>query len=143
MPAPDDDAALSWGDAGDPSHVDGARPVRPRGEASEALADDEGGQADDARASSAGLVGLGILAGAYLLYTVGWLLSVVQDPFTLADPLAQVMATVGDVLAVLAPALWFGTTYLLTRGRTVARFAWLIGGAVLLVPWPFVLGGLS
>lgn len=141
MPDPDDDAALRWGGEHDPSHVDAARPV-PR--ETPATADGAAGEpAGDARASSVGLVGLGILAGVYLLYTVGWVLSVVQDQFTLTDPLAQAMATVGDVLAVLAPALWFAAIHLLTRGRSVARFAWLIGGAVLLIPWPFVLGGLA
>jgi hypothetical protein len=45
-------------------------------------------------------------------------------------------------LALLAPAIWFGVTLLLTR-RAAAwqRWAWLIAGALLLVPWPFIMIG--
>jgi hypothetical protein len=137
---PDDDA-LSWGEENDPSHVEGGRSAPGGDAAASPLAAD--GATVAGRGSSAGLVGLGVLAGVYLLYTVGWVLSVVRNPYALTDPFGQVMATVGDVLAVLAPLLWFGTVFLLTRGRGGARAAWLVGGVLLLVPWPFVLGGLA
>ena len=45
-------------------------------------------------------------------------------------------------LAVLAPALWFGTVFLLTRRSAGwVRVVWLVAGAILLVPWPFITVG--
>ncbi|MGB3375565.1 MAG: DNA polymerase III subunit gamma/tau [Microbacterium sp.] len=85
---------------------------------------------------------LGILGGIYLLYTVGWILGGIgmQLPvtFTLPVPLYQ-----GALwLAVLAPALWFIAVLAATRGsRPWVRIVWLVAGAVLLVPWPFVVSG--
>jgi len=85
---------------------------------------------------------LGILGGIYLLYTVGWILGGVgmQLPvtFTLPVPLYQ-----GALwLAVLAPAFWFVAVLAATRGsRPWVRIVWLVAGAVLLVPWPFVVSG--
>lgn len=92
--------------------------------------------------STATLLLLGILGGIYLLYTIGWILGGVgmQLPvtFTLPVPLYQ-----GALwLAVLAPALWFVAVLAATRGsRSWVRIVWLVAGAVLLVPWPFVVSG--
>jgi hypothetical protein len=92
--------------------------------------------------STVTLLLLGILGGIYLLYTVGWILGGIrmQLPvtFTLPVPLYQ-----GALwLAVLAPALWFVAVLAATRGsRSWVRVVWLIAGAVLLVPWPFVVSG--
>jgi hypothetical protein len=92
--------------------------------------------------STATLLLLGILGGIYLLYTIGWVLGGVgmQLPvtFTLPVPLYQ-----GALwLAVLAPALWFVAVLAATRGsRSWVRIVWLVAGAVLLVPWPFVVSG--
>ncbi|MCK6080918.1 hypothetical protein KZX37_11210 [Microbacterium sp. EYE_5] len=87
------------------------------------------------------LVSLGLLGGVYLLYTVGWVLggARLSDATTFwLEPAAVVPAI---WMSVAAPALWFGATLLLTRGSaTWLRFAWLIGGAFLLLPWPFVIG---
>jgi hypothetical protein len=88
------------------------------------------------------LVALGLLAGVYLLFTIGWIVGGLRlQPVAvfLVDPSAVVPAL---WLAFSAPALWFLTTYALTR-RSPAwlRFAWLVGGAILLVPWPFVMIG--
>ena len=45
-------------------------------------------------------------------------------------------------LAVAAPALWFVTAYVLTRGsKSWVRIVWLIAGLVVLVPWPFIMVG--
>lgn len=88
------------------------------------------------------LVALGVLGGVYALYAIGWIVGGLRlqgwRPFLVTDLMYQ-----GSLwLAVLAPVLWFATVVLLTRtGRTWVRFAWLGAGAVLLVPWPFVLIG--
>ena len=104
---------------------------------------DEAGEADQAAATqpgSAELVLLGVFGGVYLLYTLGWILSVLRVQNTAAEPLSQFMFALGMWLAVLAPALWFGVTFALTRGRTKARLVWLLVGAVVLVPVAFVAG---
>ncbi|GAA1061063.1 DNA polymerase III subunit gamma/tau [Agromyces bracchium] len=93
-----------------------------------------------AQPGSAELVLLGVFGGVYLLYTLGWILSVLRVQNTAADPLSQVMFAVGTWLAVLAPALWFGITFALTRGRTRLRLVWLLVGAVVLLPIAFVAG---
>jgi len=89
------------------------------------------------------LVALGILGGVYLLYTIGWIIGGLRlqviAPALLVSPVAYVPAF---WLAVLAPAIWFLATLLLTRrSATWLRFAWLAAGAVLLVPWPFIMIG--
>lgn len=88
------------------------------------------------------LVSLGVLGGVYLLLTVGWLLggaklNLIAQLFL--DPIAFQITL---WLAVLAPPIWFVTVLLLTRGRRAwIRFALLAVGAIVLVPWPFVLSG--
>nr|WP_241740137.1 DNA polymerase III subunit gamma/tau [Microbacterium invictum] len=88
------------------------------------------------------LVAFGVLGGIYLLFTVGWIIGGLrlQDVAVfLVSPAAYVPAF---VLAALAPAIWFVTTYLLTRrSHAWLRFTWLIVGVVLLVPWPFIMVG--
>jgi hypothetical protein len=101
-----------------------------------------------ARASDAGssgnvaLVALGVLGGIYLLFTVGWIIGGIRlDPVAvlLVSPAASVPAL---WLAILAPALWFVTVFLLTRRSPVwLRFALLAAGVLLLVPWPFIMLG--
>ena len=96
--------------------------------------------AERAPMSSPALLGLGILGGVYLLYTIGWFIGTtrLENPFT--DPLAQFMFSLGTWLAIAAPAVWFGASYWLTRGRPRLRFTWLILGALLLAPLPFIAG---
>lgn len=91
---------------------------------------------------TAALVGLGILGGIYLLYTVGWFLGgagmQAKAMFMLPAPLYLASLWI----AILAPGLWFASALVLTRGgKTWVRFAALIVGALLLVPWPFVVAG--
>ena len=90
------------------------------------------------------LVSYGILAGAYLLYTVGWIASVQRYNATVvtsSEPLNAFMFGLGQILAILAPALWFAATLLLTRGRKpVIRLLVLLVGLAAVVPWPFALG---
>ena len=85
---------------------------------------------------------LGIFGGIYLLYTVGWAVGGVgmqtKALFMLPAPLYQTSLWI----AVLAPALWFVAVLLMTRGaKDWVRIVALVVGALLLVPWPFVVAG--
>ena len=90
--------------------------------------------------SSTALLALGVLAGVYLLYTIGWFIGVGRIDNPLNDPLAQFMFSLGTWLAVAAPAVWFASSYWLTRGKPRLRWTWLILGVVLLAPLPFIAG---
>ena len=82
-----------------------------------------------------------MLGGVYLLYAIGWLIWATTPAPELGDPVAQFMYGLGRWFAVLAPVLWFGTVLWLTAEHRRARLLWLIAGAVLLVPVPFLLRG--
>ena len=98
--------------------------------------------ADAARQpGSAELVLLGVFGGVYLLYSVGWILTATAfGALGGDDPVAGFMFTLGLWLAVLAPAFWFAMAFTATRGRPRVRLVWLLIGAIVLVPLPFVLG---
>jgi hypothetical protein len=138
-----DDDALSWAGDNDPTLAQGESPDAPalpdgwsvpgRPETTEARAEREG-------ASSLALVGTGILAGIYLLYTIGWFVAVSRIGNPLAEPVGRAMFSLGGWLAVAAPIVWFAAAYGLTVERPRRRFAWLLVGAVLLAPLPFVFG---
>jgi len=152
MTADVDDEALSWGDESDPSYAPDApaakkdapveRPVPPL------LADPTPTTGSAAAAKPATtsflLVSYGILAGGYLIYTLGWLV-VVFGPLAggiNADILGQLMFRITQVLAVASPAIWFGASFLLTRGRRpIVRLLALLVGLVVVLPWPFILLG--
>lgn len=151
VPDEHDDDALSWGDDDDPTLVANPRiaelvpPRRPQtsARADESDADElneRGGQT-----SSVLLVVYGILAGFYLLYSIGWVTSLQRYTVTAVDPLVSGMSVVGLVLAVLGPALWFFATFAVTRhSRTIVRVGLLAAGALVLVPWPlFIAPGAS
>ena len=88
------------------------------------------------------LVALGVLGGVYALYAIGWLIGGLRLQGRAQYLVLDVMYQGSLWLAVLAPLLWFATTFLLTRSsRAWVRFAWLAVGAVLLLPWPFVMIG--
>ncbi len=122
---PDDDA-LTW--AGD------------EGDAPEPLVTTE--PADANRGIPAPLlVTYGVIAGIYLIYTLGWIITVNRSATTLPNLLGEIMFQFGEFLAIASPALWFVAVLMLTRGRpAVARLGWLLVGLVVVVPWPFVLG---
>jgi hypothetical protein len=138
-----DDDALRWSGDGDPTLVPGDAPEEPtlpdgwsvpgQPEGPEARAEREG-------TSSLALVGTGILAGIYLLYTIGWFVAVSRLGNPLAEPVSRAMFSLGGWLAVAAPAVWFAAAYGLTADRPRRRFGWLLVGAVLLAPLPFVFG---
>ena len=145
----DDDASLApgWKRVGSPVPLastgdDAAAPIE--NETTDAAASDAPVVDEDdgspPQPGSAELVLLGVFGGVYLLYTLGWILSVLRVQNTAAEPLSQFMFALGMWLAVLAPALWFGVTFALTRGRARARLVWLLVGAVVLLPVAFVAG---
>lgn len=156
MTADEDDDALTWEGARDPSHYETpiAKPVKPTkvaadgpsagsgtGVGSAAHDDSEDPAALGSVASSALLISIGVFVGVYALYTVGWFVSWQRFLYTSTDQLEQVAFTVEQLLAIVAPAAWFAAAFLLTRNRRPAvRLVWLLIGALALIPWPFTLG---
>lgn len=137
----DDDATLApgWRAVGTPVPV--AAPGDGTTDAAASVDDDSETAAEAAdQPGSAELVLLGVFGGVYLLYTLGWILSVLRVQNPAADPVGQFMFALGLWLAALAPALWFGVTFALTRGRPRARLVWMLIGAVVLLPVAFVAG---
>jgi len=159
MARPDDDA-LSWDGDDDPTLA--AAPAaaqlptgyRAVGKGSAQLGESEQTDAADeapltapsgpAPLGNAALVGIGVFAGVYMLLSLGWVLGAGRLQLVAQLFLDPVAYQVTMWLAVLAPPLWFATVWLLTRGSKVwLRLVLLAAGAVLLVPWPFVLSGAS
>lgn len=140
---PRDDEALSWGDERDPSLVTTrAEADPPVGSAtpSDRAPDSAPDSAPDGvGAGSAVLVFYGAAAGVYVLYTVGWVLAALADSTPSVSVFAQLMHEFGLFCAIVAPALWVLAVFALAR-RAATRVLGLALGAVLLVPWPFVLG---
>jgi hypothetical protein len=137
----EDKKALSW-DGDDDVATPAPRPETPAKGAISGSAKADNPLTKQAP-SSALLIIYGILAGAYLIYTIGWIISVFNDnrgPFD--DFLTEVMYQVGEYLAIASPALWFATALLLTRGRRpIIRILALILGLLVVIPWSFVLLG--
>lgn len=85
---------------------------------------------------------LGILGGIYLLFTIGWIIGGVRMQAPVMFTLPSFLYQGALWLAVLAPALWFAAVLVAARrSKDWVRIVWLIAGAALLVPWPFVAGG--
>jgi hypothetical protein len=85
---------------------------------------------------------VGVFAGVYLLYTVGWVIGGINMKPLANLIVADAMYVPWLVLAVAAPALWLLAAWVLTRGKAAwTRVALLVLGAVLLVPWPFAMVG--
>lgn len=152
MTADPDDEALRWDGDADPSYV----PVAPPTPTSPVIEPDSpviepaeipaaGDSTTDAapRGASFLLVTYGILAGAYLIYTIGWIVPIASGSRApSADPLAEFMVRLAQLLAIAAPAIWYGASLLLTRGRRpIVRLLALLGGLVVLLPWPYLLLG--
>ncbi|NQX26805.1 DNA polymerase III subunit gamma/tau [Microbacteriaceae bacterium VKM Ac-2854] len=148
-----DDDALSWaGEENDPTlvptHSAASEPVVAPTVAEPVAADEDAETAapeTDAAASSALLVTLGIAAGVYLLYTIGWIITGTRQSAQIstvaADVVGQFMYGLGLILAAAAPVLWFAGVLLLARKRRPGiRILLLVVGAVVLAPIPFVLG---
>lgn len=144
----DPDDALTW--EGDDAASDRAAALPKgwnavgKGSGSEARAGtaENASPREAAPLSTPTLVAVGVIGGVYLLYTVGWVVGGLRlKPLTTLI-VADAMFVPWFLLAVAAPALWFVTCWLLTRGRASwMRMLVLLLGAVLLVPWPFVTVG--
>lgn len=89
--------------------------------------------------SSVALLAFGVLGGVYLLYSVAWLITVLRNPLQFEDAFSTGMFTVGLWMAVAAPAAWFGTVLYVGRARGAwLRILFLILGAAVFIPWPFI-----
>lgn len=144
-----DDDALGWAGDDDPTLVSGPAPAEPELPEGWSIAGPpdavDAVDAYNARNAAAGpssvtLIAMGILAGIYLLYTIGWFIGISRIENPLLDQLSQAMFSLGLWLAVAAPVIWFGTAYWLTASRPRARMTWLLIGAVVLAPLPFIFG---
>jgi hypothetical protein len=131
-----DDEALSWaGDEGlqAPPAPAPARPLAERD--------------PSAPAGGLALVLLGVLGGIALLETIGWIRSVssatmaatISPGGDLLSSTGFAINVVGRIAAVGAAPLWFvlAAWQIRTPSR---RLTWLVLGAVVLVPWPALLG---
>jgi hypothetical protein len=97
-------------------------------------------EAPKPRTSSLLLVTYGILAGAYLIYTLGWVVAVQRLGASVVGVLAQLMFGLGEILAIASPAIWFAAVFLLTRGsKPLLRLVWLLVGLAVVIPWGFLL----
>jgi hypothetical protein len=120
------------------------RTARPAHAAAPATAGAEVDAAGDQPAvlGNVALVALGLIAGAYLFFAVGWLIAGLRLQVLSGVLVSPVMYTAGVWGAALAPVVWFVAALALTRrSRAWVRFSWLIAGIVLLVPWPFLQTG--
>ncbi|WP_159600425.1 DNA polymerase III subunit gamma/tau [Agromyces humi] len=137
----DDDPTLApgWKRVGEPARLETTTDAAGGAASSPAVATAD---ADAPRqAGSVELVVLGLLGGVYLLYAIGWLIWASTPAVELGDPVAQFMYGLGRWFAVLAPVLWFAAVLWLAAEHRRARLLWLVAGAVLLVPVPFLLRG--
>ncbi|MFD1720025.1 hypothetical protein [Amnibacterium endophyticum] len=138
MSDPDDDEALSW-DGDD----------RLQAPARTAPAPAAGPEARDGAGGATGLLVLGVLGGVAVLETALWIRGLLLPPIvrTLGVPGSGAATASYWITAVLrgfaaaAPLVWFAAVLWRVR-RPSPRLAWLLLGAVLLVPWPFMLGAL-
>ncbi|WP_300268012.1 hypothetical protein [Microbacterium sp.] len=88
------------------------------------------------------LLFIGIVGGVYLLYTVGWIIGGLNLHGSAIFLIPEVMYQVAFWTAVLTPAIWFAAVWHLTRrSRAWVRVLAMIGGILLLIPWPFVMTG--
>ena len=142
----DDDDALTWDEVGDPTHAaaPAAETPAPVVEPASVVEPVETTAVAKPATGSFLLVSYGILAGAFLLYTVGWVIGVRQVVFVEVDTLSRILSVVAQVLAVASPAIWFGGSFVLTRGsKPVYRLLLLVAGLVATIPLPFILLGAS
>ena len=94
------------------------------------------------------LVLLGLLGGLFLFYSIGWFSWARYYSAAKHDEWVITMGSFGAVLQTIlfwlasaAPVLWFLTALAANRGRIRNLLAWLLVGAVLLVPLPVIAGG--
>lgn len=130
-----DEEALRW-EGDEPDRLDVPQP-RPRAR----VVDVPEAPTERAPMPAVLLVVYGVFAGLYLIWTIGWVITVTRSTVTLPTVLSELMYQLGEFLAIAGPALWFAAVLLLARERAAAvRIAWLALGLVILVPWPTLLG---
>ena len=146
MSTPEEDA-LSW--AGDDDRLTTGSPLSAKRDAGGASsvkkprtkAPQEAAETAElpASLSSAALIGFGIFAGIYLLFSVAWLITALRNPTQIADALGNAMFQFGLWLSVAAPASWFGAVLYLGKDKKVStRLLYLLLGVAILIPWPYV-----
>ena len=147
MSNPDDDEeALTWAGTRDPSSYESPapKPAKPgRAETTATVDSVDEAIDEDARPSTSAvmLVALGVLGGIYALYTIGWFVSWQRLIYIDTDVLELTAFRVQQVFAIVAAPGWFIAALALTRDRKPAvRLLWLVIGALVLIPWSFVLG---
>lgn len=87
------------------------------------------------------VVTYGVIAGIYLIYTIGWVITVSRSLITLPTLFGEIMFQFGEFLAIASPAIWFAVVVVLTRNRPIAlRLSALLLGLLVVIPWPFLLG---
>ncbi|MBS1699221.1 MAG: hypothetical protein JST25_12560 [Actinobacteria bacterium] len=100
------------------------------------------GDEEPAAIGNVALVFYGLIGGIYLLFAAGWVVGGLRLRPRASLLLGDWMYFPWMWLAALAPVLWFAASWVLTRGRASwIRIVALVAGAVLLVPWPFVMFG--
>ncbi|MER3390642.1 MAG: hypothetical protein RJQ01_11510 [Microcella sp.] len=148
----DDDAALRWDDVDDPSWVDTQSGARRGGagigaEAGADGSDDRHREIGAPAHPSAGSLATRLVTGAgavlYLAYSIAWIVGVGGLQLSGPTLVLEVVYQFAEFLAIIASALWFGATLVLTAGHIGRRAGWLSLGALVLLPWPFVLGVLA
>lgn len=147
MSNPDDDEeALTWAGTRDPSSYESPTPKEPKpGRTAKTAVVDSVDEADDdderPSMSAVMLVALGVFGGIYALYTIGWFVSWGRLIYIDTDALELTAFRVQQVFAIVAAPGWFIAALYLTRERKQAvRLLWLVIGALVLIPWSFVLG---
>ncbi len=90
--------------------------------------------------SNGTLVLVGLLAGIYLLYAIGWFIGGGRIEPATETLLDRVGFVVAFWLSVALPILWFATSMLATK-KTWSRITALLIGLVLCIPWPFIVVG--
>ena len=150
----DDDSALRWDDLDDPSYSDpslaGLEPQTVEPTSGDAPTDSESrheglegalarGEHPPRRSGGmAAITALGALI--FAAYSLAWVIGVGSLPLSGPTLLIEVLYQFAEFLAIIASALWFGATVVLTRRRPGARAAWFALGTLVLLPWPFVFG---
>ncbi|RWR16486.1 hypothetical protein D8Y24_12850 [Agrococcus lahaulensis] len=73
--------------------------------------------------------------------TVGWIAVMVLNPVQQPSLLGLAMYQLGELLAVIAPLLWWFCVDRLTPVRR--RAPWWLAGLVVTAPWPLAAGVLA
>lgn len=122
--------------AADPQPATGSAPPEPE------PATESEPESEPETLGTVSLVALGVLGGVYLLFAIGWLIGGLRLQGRYQVLVTDAMYQGALWLATAAPLIWFATTLFATRtSRPWVRWLWLVFGALLLIPWPFLMIG--